>query len=220
MDIPQRQKGGITPFPLSGELDAGTTTKKDFEMVIARYDENIQWSDSYAAYRTVYNKGESLADAIPLENKGHLAGTIFHHIIQNYDCLASCTFFCHGGINYRPDQQISVNEFYKFVSTNPKYLHYLKGFDLPKADGRFYNYSQTAKEVYEYLYEEKYKPTFPWAPGTWISVGRDRIRQKPIEFYEKIFAWIMSPYEGEEPSLTLYRTRDIYLERFILKAWL
>ena len=37
-------------------------TKRDFEMVIARYDEDISWSDNYKAFRTVYNKGAPISN--------------------------------------------------------------------------------------------------------------------------------------------------------------
>jgi len=214
----QRLKGQYIPFPLAKSV--ANATKADFEMVIARYDENIQWSDLYTTFRTVYNKGEPLAETIPLENKGHLADTILQHIITRYDSLASCTFFCHGGINYREDQKISFEEFPKFVSTDPNHLHYLKRRDLPETSERFNGYHQTAKEVFKYLYSEQYTPNFPWAFGKWISVGRDRIRKRPRAFYEKMLAWVLAPHEGKEPSQVIYRTRGIYIERFILKALL
>ena len=213
-----RLKGQCVPFPLSVALSKAT--KSDFEMVIARYDENIQWSDSYAAFRTVYNKGAPMEGTVPLENKGHLADTILRHIITRYDSLAACTFFCHGGINYREDQLISFAEFPRFISTDPKHLKYLKRNDLPETSDRFNGYRQTAKEVFKILYDEHYKPTFPWAIGKWISVGRDRIRQRPLAFYEKMLAWVLAPDEGKEPSQHIYRTRGIYIERFILKAFL
>jgi len=218
---PLRIKGQYIPFPLSERLVGAT--KADFEMVVARYDENIQWSDAYMAFRTVYNKGAAMPDTIPLENKGHLADTILRHIITRYDSLAACTFFCHGGINYREDQKISFAEFLKFVSTNPTHLKYLKpleGGHLPETSDRFNGYYQTAKEVFKHLYGEAYRPDFPWAAGKWISVGRDRILQRPLAFYEKMLAWILAPHEGQEPSQAIYRTRGIYIERFILKAWL
>ena len=31
-------------------------------MVIARYDEDISWSDNYKAFRTVYNKGAPISN--------------------------------------------------------------------------------------------------------------------------------------------------------------
>src|SRR3990170_7362256 len=94
------------PFKYLTVLDE--KSKKDFEIVIARYDEDISWSDNYKNFRTIYNKGDAIPgyEYITLENKGHLADTILRHIIDNYDNLSTVTFFCHGSFNYRDDQLI------------------------------------------------------------------------------------------------------------------
>jgi hypothetical protein len=54
---------------LSGDVD-----KTQVEIVLARFDEDLEWSDLYSSITTVYNKGKPLStgkyDAVPLENKG------------------------------------------------------------------------------------------------------------------------------------------------------
>lgn len=81
-------------------------TKKECELVIARYSEDISWSKPYKHLRTIYNKGEdNLGDEyqpiIKLQNVGTEINTILEHIIRNYDNLANNTVFMQGNINDR-----------------------------------------------------------------------------------------------------------------------
>ena len=81
-------------------------TKKECELVIARYNEDISWSKPYKHLRTVYNKGEdNLGDEyqpiIKLENIGLEINTILEHIVRNYDNLANNTVFMQGNISDR-----------------------------------------------------------------------------------------------------------------------
>lgn len=80
-------------------------TKKNIEIVIARYKADISWSDMYKSIRTIYDKGwanenitkikdESL---IKLPNIGRESHTYLHHIVYNYDDLADVTVFTQDG---------------------------------------------------------------------------------------------------------------------------
>lgn len=196
-------------------------------MVVARYDESITWTNEYALFRTVYNKGKNdlECDSIPLENKGHLADTILRHILRNYDTLADVTFFCHGAINYRGDQIIrdgpdSDQQWSNYITTHPNSLVYISRDDLFRRDEIIGDCKEKVSEVYSMFYEGRYSNSFPWACGLWISVGRDRIRQQPLEFYRKMHQWVLSPENGEEPSQKLYRDRGMHIEKFLLKAFL
>ena len=44
-------------------------TKKNFELVITRYNEDISWSDNYIDYRTIYNKGNENVSYEYIKNK-------------------------------------------------------------------------------------------------------------------------------------------------------
>ena len=81
-------------------------TKKECELVIARYNEDISWSQPYKHLRTVYNKGEDnlgyeYQPIIKLENIGLEINTILEHIVRNYDNLANNTIFMQGNISDR-----------------------------------------------------------------------------------------------------------------------
>jgi len=221
----QRLSNIEPPFKLSKKLDG--KNKKNFEIVVARYDEKLLWCENYREYLTIYNKGEDDIDYpyIKLENKGHLADTILRHIIDNYNNLADVTFFTHGSFNYRPDQIIKESGkckklFEDFISCEPNTLVYITRKNLPKENDTFYNYPDTAGNIYKRIFNEKYIRNFEWGCGKWISVSREKIHNSPIEVYKKMLEFVLSDFEGKEPSQDIYRTRGIFIERFILKAFM
>lgn len=216
----------VTP-PFKFQPILNGKTKKNFEMVIARYDEDITWSNNYKKFRTIYNKGNDDIEQpyIKIPNKGHLADTILKHIINNYDNLADVTFFTHGSFNYRSDQIIrddgKCHKFFKdFIQTDKQTLQYIKRRDLPSKNESFYGYENNAGDIYKRIFNEEYVPNFSWACGKWISVGKDRIRKTPKEVYQRMLDFVLEDYKGEEPSQHIYRTRGIYIERFILKCFI
>lgn len=199
-------------------------TKRDFEMVIARYDEDISWSDNYKSFRTVYNKGEPISnvESIFLNNEGHLAHTILTHIITNYDRLAETTFFTHGSFNYRNDQLIKDTYpchrlFSEFIVSDPNTLVYIPRRDSPVKTQKFYDYPDTTETVFKRIFDSPY-PSKPylWGCGKIVSVGKHLILKRPKSFYENVLEFIMSPHNDEKPSQHVYRTRGIYIERFFL----
>lgn len=224
-NIPNRCKSITPPFSLLPILLG--ETKKTFEIVIARYDEDISWSNNYKSFRTVYNKGDNHSDYdyIKLENKGHLADTILRHIINNYDKLADVTFFSHGSYNYRPDQIIKESHpcsklWRNFITTDKKALIYIERKDLISRTTKFYNYKDTIGVVYERIFNRTYKQIEKWSIGKIMSVGSEVIRKSPIELYKRMLDFVLEPYEGKEPSQHLYRLRGIYIERLILQAFI
>ena len=222
MTNPPRRSKRTPLFNYCKRLDG--KTKRDFEIVIARYDEDISWSDNYKSFRTIYNKGEPISNvqSIQLENKGHLAHTILTHIIQNYDSLADATFFTHGSFNYRNDQLIKDaypchRLFSDFVVTDPNALIYIRRNDSPSPSDKFYDYPDTAETVFQRIFDKPYPPNrYIWGCGKIVTVGKHLIHKRPKHFYENVLAFIMSPHKDAEPLQHIYRTRGIYVERFFL----
>jgi hypothetical protein len=88
------------------ENEISRLTKKECELVISRYNEDVSWSKQYKNIRTIYNKGEDNLDSefqpiIKLPNVGTEINTILEHIIRNYDNLANNTIFMQGNIRDR-----------------------------------------------------------------------------------------------------------------------
>ena len=78
------------------------------EIVIARYNENLDWVNKLdpSIKVTIYNKGLNDINFpfITLPNVGRETHTYLYHIIHNYKSLADQTIFCQGNtISHSPD---------------------------------------------------------------------------------------------------------------------
>ena len=79
-------------------------------LVIARYNENIDWTSDFEDFNLhIYNKGSILDDynCKIIENKGREAHTYLTHIVENYHNLDDFTIFTQGN----PFDHASVGEF-------------------------------------------------------------------------------------------------------------
>ena len=80
-------------------IAAGAVTRADVELVVAKYQEDISWSDPYVAVRTAYDKGPegaACAEHRRLPNVGLEQHTYLTHITRHYHELAARTVFMHG----------------------------------------------------------------------------------------------------------------------------
>ena len=199
-------------LPYCAELTG--KTKSYFEIVITRFDENIDWSDNYILHRTIYNKGEENpnCDYIQRPNWGRDGETILYHIINNWDNLAEITFFCQGTLNDRKDQIINETDLLNYVKCNK--LHIFKRVNAPPPHASYYKFKKNIGELYEELFNEKYNRNFRWCPGMWISVRREVIMNVPIEKYQKMLE-MWHKYDDIINDKT-GRRFGIYLERLLI----
>ena len=76
--------------------------KNKYSMIIARYNENIDWLIPFKDICTIYNKGSNIVDnnnnfnIINLNNYGRESHTYLYHIINNYDTLTEYNIFFQG----------------------------------------------------------------------------------------------------------------------------
>jgi hypothetical protein len=81
------------------QIKSGILSKKDIEIVLARFNEDVTWSNYYSSILTIYDKSEdpktklSGENVIHLPNLGRECNTYLHHIVNNYDNLANITVF-------------------------------------------------------------------------------------------------------------------------------
>jgi len=176
--------------------------KEQFEIVITRFNESLEWTNGLEHLCTVYNKGEPFESfggtVLTVPNYGVGCETILRHIIERYDSLAETTLFCQATLCDRADQP--MYELYDY------YIHGGPGkivcvtdsaYDLPTArykwrisndDCTSMNDRDLGKfrgEVVKIPYKSHYES---WVRGDWISVGRDLVRQKPKNYYESLYA--------------------------------
>ena len=102
----------------------GFQAENKVEMVIARYNESLDWikQEPFNRYPIIiYNKGnntefamtDKVKKVISLKNLGKCDHTYFHHIVNNYNKLADVTIFLPGSID----------------TSSAKYIKALKVFD-------------------------------------------------------------------------------------------
>jgi hypothetical protein len=168
-------------------------TKKDCEIVLARYNEDISWSDDYSHLRTIYNKGLDNLDvsSIKVPNVGREAHTFLYHIISNYDNLAENTIFFQGMINDRSEQKILPFDKYLFNSNNS-----ITGNISICYEGSDWNYNAytntSGKSDYnlgtfcEKVLARRYKQFSPFIRGAYMSIGKKCILKNSRKYYENI----------------------------------
>jgi hypothetical protein len=106
----------------------GFQTNSPFDLVVARYEEDISWiknipEDMYSRM-FIYNKGGEAEFDLPksvtktLQNYGRESHTYLSHVIDNYDNLADVTFFVPGSAWYREDKKSRVTRITEYLKHN------------------------------------------------------------------------------------------------------
>jgi hypothetical protein len=193
----------------------GMTSGKKIELVIARYNEDLNWlkNDPFNKYSAiVYNKGVNddfyktdSNKVIKLENVGRCDHTYLYHIIQNYDNLADVTIFLPGSADMsykieRAKRQVLEVEKHKntvFIGSrhnDVKTHHYNFQLDEWKAsDSRNYSVNSENKLLLADIrpfgkwYESHFKDIVVHyvVLSGIFAVSREHIRQHPKSYYEK-----------------------------------
>lgn len=84
-------------------------------IVIARYNENLDWLKSIKIPYIIYNKGNEIdLPNFKLDNVGRESHTYIYHIIKNYDKLDDWTCFLQGDPMYHINFLINEKSFYDF----------------------------------------------------------------------------------------------------------
>jgi hypothetical protein len=106
----------------------GIDKKKSIEIIIARYNENLNWTLEYPFNQyqyTVYNKGNNknfeksrIEKIIDLNNFGKCDHTYLKHIINNYNNLKDITVFLPGSIDLKYKKEKAI-----------KLLNYIEKYD-------------------------------------------------------------------------------------------
>jgi len=195
--------GNIDEFLKNIDLFVNTEVT-DAEIVVTRYNESLEWTEKIARLCTVYNKGPTPLPNYPFNknistpNFGFDIETILRHIILNYDNLALMTFFCQGTILDRSDQLLYPLDWYLLngVATD------FRGLENQLTDSPNFrikeklnnnevctavsdrSFDKFCKEIVGIPYR---RAVDKWVKGDWFSIGRDRIRAKPREYYMSVY---------------------------------
>ena len=166
------------------------------ELVVARYQENLNWLRRVprALRITVYDKSTApVPDAIALPNIGREAHTYLHHIVTRYDTLCDFTVFCQG----KPfDHAFDFHHKLRALAGGEMAIenfHWLGHFaDTDTPDGVLFqkwskNEDGRALDLagfHRALFGDAGPPEYSFFGGAQFIVSRACICQRPRAFYE------------------------------------
>jgi hypothetical protein len=178
-----------------------------FVIVIARYNEDIDWSKQFQNV-IVYNKGKELPEAftsIPLNNVGREGHTYYKYICDNYDNLQDYTIFLQGNpFDHSPSIIKKLHEILNhtnFLRTDFTFLsEFIHHSTFDKECNKYWqckNIHNTYQRVFSTSCDGKKECIF--GAGAQFIVSKNKIRQRPKSFYENIVHILESsvdPLEG------------------------
>jgi len=198
--------------------------KKRNQIVIARYNENLNWLEKFKDITIVYNKGKycnslNKFEVITLPNVGRESHTYLYHIINNYDNLTEKIIFFQGKIDDHKildiEDYFGNNDFIgKFNEINIDSLKSnINHFGKWKNDYKNGNMKISSYAPYEWLTKiiginlglNLLISKVVW--GANFSLSREIILSKPKIFYENILRYLdyhINPEEGHFLERTWY----------------
>lgn len=200
-----------------------------YELVVARYKENLGWLREHADHCHVYDKGGHSAVDFSfnmwerLPNFGHESHTYLHHIITNYDHLADVTVFTQASITDHPHLYYKEIKRYvaetqansiSFKHTSPlndwgrlkyvgKWKHELKVGSMKQSN-------TTLGDFWKIIFGTDHPKDIKKSLGGMFGVSRRRIRSHPKKFYKNIISFLSHHSNPEEGH---------YMERFWLSIF-
>jgi hypothetical protein len=176
-----------------------------YKIIVARYNENIDWLNSEMSNCIIYNKGDKLDinNEIFLENVGRESETYLHYIITNYSNLPDVVVFTqarisdhiHGGVNYLINIKNEALQYNKsqnfFIHLEGTNIHCNKTWNL-REDGYFLkdNYKNNNPITFVEWFKNNIDINYPdpiyiyWYAI--FAVKKENIINKPIEYYKKL----------------------------------
>lgn len=156
------------------------------QVVVAKYQESIDWLAGLDCEAVVYDKSADPArGSIPLPNVGREAHTYAHHICENWDRLPDLTVFSQGNpfvhagpaflerVRRLPDGSQFVDLVGHFIGCDPAGLPHHPG--LPIA------------AVWERLLPGELMPElFTFGTGAIFAASREAIRRRPLAWWQAL----------------------------------
>ena len=192
-------------------------TKDNYEIVIARYNEPIDYWQDYLPISTIYNKGKNNLQHtnIILDNVGRESHTYLYHIINNWDNLAETTLFtqCNMSMEHKPfpipiyllshyDMTIHLwnhdidfigHQPWGFIKHSRKWLQEYNNNHMNKSKYSFGQWWDNFLTIDKPLLTE-----FKWSHGGIFSIKKNQIKKKPLQYYQKLITTIENHINPEE----------------------
>ena len=199
------------------------TLKNKYQIVVARYNEDIKWLIPFKLVTIIYNKGDDsnitlkYFNTIKLKNVGRESHTYLYHIINNYDNLKDRTIFIQGKIN---DHKIL--DFEDYFKDTPNFIAKTSELNIDKLKTMIEHYGKWSKEnikkseytPYDWIQKvmgidineiENNESSVIW--GANFSISKEMILRKPKVFYENLLRFLdndINPEEGHYMERSWY----------------
>jgi hypothetical protein len=193
-----------------------------YKIIVARYNENIEWLQSEMENCIIYNKGNKLCldNEILLENVGRESETYLHYIITNYDNLPEVIVFTQARLSDHLSSNVDdinyllnlKNQAFKISKSLGYYIHNDVGNSLHwdkewnLQNGNYYlkdNYKQNKPITFIDWFRTNININYPNPikiyMGAIFAVKKENITNKPIEYYKKLLLEVnhhINPAEG------------------------
>jgi len=174
-------------------------------VVIARYNENIDWVKTVTHNIYLYNKGgDNIPNSINLPNVGREAQTYLYHIVKNYEKLDDYTVFLQGNPfdhafhDHYPSIEMFNNVTFKkdFYPFNRKDLNY---YTCTLLGEPFLN-----KDLVKFCHDHDFtldvkNNIVEFVQGAQFAVSKQSIHKKDKSIYEKLL-YSLSNNDPDQPS--------------------
>jgi hypothetical protein len=199
------------------------TLKNKYQIVVARYNEDIKWLIPFKLVTIIYNKGDDsnltlkYFNTINLKNVGRESHTYLYHIIQNYNNLKDRTIFIQGKIT---DHKIL--DFEDYFKDTSDFIAKTSELNIDKLKIMIEHYGKWSKEN---IKKSDYTP-YDWIKkvigidtteivnnessviwGANFSISKEMILRKPKKFYENLLRFLdnhVNPEEGHYMERSWY----------------
>lgn len=164
-------------------------------IVIAKYNENIEWVNKIKHKTTIYDKSNNpIENSIKLKNVGREAETFLYHIIKNYNKLDDVTIFLQGN----PFEHLQI-----LVGWRSELTEEERDFIIDKINNEITDFSDfssfyqvlynvpnftngaNSKEYCNKYYGRNYDH-FTVSPGAQYIVPKKYILSRPLSFWENL----------------------------------
>jgi hypothetical protein len=151
LTVPKIAPGGNFNISYAGEK----FNTDDIQIIVARYEESIDWTNAYNDICIIYNKGKQIKEQcfskiVCIPNKGREGGTYLYHIMTMYDQLKTKTIFTQASfLEHNETMFYGIDNYFEFNNPiQPMGLRYLKKTQVPPE-----NYLNKYKTVTPYGFE-------------------------------------------------------------------
>jgi hypothetical protein len=180
-------------------------TRKEFEIVVSRYNEDLSWTREFSDYCTIYNKGDDIEyNSVKLKNIGREGHTYIHHIVKNYYNLSDYTVFLQGDpFNpHSPGLISTLNQLIDNSGIIPNFIWISERLvygDFEYEHEPYHRIFPYIKFAYEKIFNSEPPPKrFTFGAGAQFCVSREKIHSHPKSFYENILSLFETKTKTED----------------------